>query len=134
LTSREHILQKVAFLDRDGVINRDSADYIKHWSEFEFLPKSLEAFKQLKQNGFTTIVITNQSVINRKMVSREGLDHIHTRMKTRVQSSGGEITDIFFCPPYTGKPVRLPETKAGIDLSGKKKISDRPFHRCHGWG
>jgi D-glycero-D-manno-heptose 1,7-bisphosphate phosphatase len=121
LTSREHILQKVAFLDRDGVINRDSADYIKHWSEFEFLPKSLEALKQLKQNGFTTIVITNQSVINRKMVSREGLDHIHTRMKASVQSSGGEITDIFFCPHTLEDRCDCRKPKPGLIYLAKKR-------------
>jgi len=121
LTSRKHILQKVAFLDRDGVINRDSADYIKHWSEFEFLPKSLEALKQLKQNGFTTIVITNQSVIHRKMVSREGLDHIHTRMKASVQSSGGEITDIFFCPHTPEDRCDCRKPKPGLIYQAKKR-------------
>jgi D-glycero-D-manno-heptose 1,7-bisphosphate phosphatase len=121
LTSREQILQKVAFLDRDGVINRDSADYIKHWSEFEFLPKSLEALKQLKQNGFTTIVITNQSVINRKMVSREGLDHIHTLMKTSIQTSGGEITDIFFCPHTPEDRCDCRKPKTGLIYQAKKK-------------
>jgi len=121
LTSREQILQKVAFLDRDGVINCDSADYIKHWSEFEFLPKSLEALKQLKQNGFTTIVITNQSVINRKMVSREGLDHIHTLMKASVQTSGGEITDIFFCPHTPEDRCDCRKPKPGLIYQAKKK-------------
>ena len=121
MTSREQILQKVAFLDRDGVINRDSADYIKHWSEFEFLPKSLEALKQLKQNGFTTIVITNQSVIHRKMVSREGLDHIHTRMKASVQSSGGEITDIFFCPHTPEDRCDCRKPKPGLIYQAKKR-------------
>jgi len=121
LTNREHILQKVVFLDRDGVINRDSADYIKHGSEFEFLPKSLEALKQLKQNGFTTIVITNQSVINREMISREGLDQIHTLMKTRVQSSGGEITDIFFCPHTPEDRCHCRKPKPGLIYQAKKR-------------
>ncbi len=121
MTSREQILQKVAFLDRDGVINRDSADYIKHRSEFEFLPQSLEALKQLKQNGFTTIIITNQSVINRKMVSREGLDKIHTLMKTRVQASGGEITDIFFCPHTPEDRCDCRKPKPGLIYQAKKR-------------
>ena len=103
------------------MINRDSADYIKHWSEFEFLPKSLEALKQLKQNGFTTIVITNQSVINRKMVSREGLDHIHTLMKASVQTSGGEITDIFFCPHTPEDRCDCRKPKPGLIYQAKKK-------------
>ena len=121
MTIREHILQNVAFLDRDGVINRDSADYIKDWSEFEFLPNSLEALRKLKQNGFTTIVITNQSVINRKMVSREGLRYIHTRMKASVQSGGGEITDIFFCPHTPEDRCHCRKPKPGLIYQAKKR-------------
>jgi len=98
LVDIEQTYQKIVFLDRDGVINRDSADYIKSWSVFEFLTGSLEAIKLLALNGFITIVITNQSVINRNMVTREGLEYIHSMMKTAVQAQGGEIKDIFFCP------------------------------------
>ena len=74
------MLQRVVFLDRDGVINRDSSDYIKSWDEFEFLPGSIEAIRLLTLNRFTTIIITNQSVINRNMVSREDLEYIHAMM------------------------------------------------------
>ncbi|MFC1815923.1 D-glycero-beta-D-manno-heptose 1,7-bisphosphate 7-phosphatase [Thermodesulfobacteriota bacterium] len=91
-------LLKVVFLDRDGVINRDAPDYIKSWSEFEFLPNSLAAIKHLTQAGFDTIIITNQSVINRKMTSKQELESIHARMTATVQSKGGLIKDIFFCP------------------------------------
>ena len=59
------------FLDRDGVINRDSPDYIKNWGEFEFLPGSLEALVLLHRHEFRVIVITNQSIINRGMVPPE---------------------------------------------------------------
>lgn len=90
--------RKVVFLDRDGVINRDSATYIKSWAEFEFIPGSLEAIKLLTLNGFIAIVITNQSVIHRNMVTEQGLEYIHDMMKKAVRSTGGEIKDIFFCP------------------------------------
>lgn len=104
------LLKKVVFLDRDGVINKDSPHYIKSWAEFEFLPRSIEAIKQLTLNDFTTIIITNQSVINRNMVSKKGLDYIHRMMKKVVQSRGGEIKDIFFCPhtPEDGCDCRKP--------------------------
>ena len=94
---RGKTLKNVVFLDRDGVINHDSPDYIKSWAEFDFLPGSLEALKQLTLNRFPIIIITNQSVIHRKMVSIEDLDFIHDMMKKAVQSNGGEIKDIFFC-------------------------------------
>jgi D-glycero-D-manno-heptose 1,7-bisphosphate phosphatase len=90
--------QKVVFLDRDGVINQDSPDYIKSWSEFEFIPGSLEAIKQLYLNRYLTIVITNQSAVNRKIITNEKLEHIHKLMISAVKSYGGQIKDIFFCP------------------------------------
>ena len=110
MIDREKTPRKVVFLDRDGVINLDSPDYIKSWAEFEFLPGSLEAIKQLTLNGFDAIVITNQSVINRKMVAIEDLDYIHNMIKNTVKSRGGEIKDIFFCPhtPEDGCDCRKP--------------------------
>ncbi|MBW1642233.1 MAG: D-glycero-beta-D-manno-heptose 1,7-bisphosphate 7-phosphatase [Deltaproteobacteria bacterium] len=90
--------QKVLFVDRDGVINKDSPAYIKSWSEFEFLPRSLEAIRRLTENGFDVILITNQSVVNRDFVSKKDLEAIHTRMKEVIKQNGGEVKDIFYCP------------------------------------
>lgn len=117
----EKTYQKVVFLDRDGVINRDSADYIKSRSEFEFLPGSLEAINLLAQNGFVVIVITNQSVINRNMVTREGLEHIHRKMTAAVRSRGGEIKDIFFCPHTPQDRCDCRKPKPGLIYQAKHK-------------
>jgi D-glycero-D-manno-heptose 1,7-bisphosphate phosphatase len=120
-TTEKQILRNVVFLDRDGVINRDSPDYVKSWSEFEFLPGSLEAIKLLTLNGFATIVITNQSVINRKMVSRKVLDHIHIRMKQAVTSQGGQIKDIFFCPHIPEDRCTCRKPNPGLIFKAKNK-------------
>ena len=114
------MLQKVVFLDRDGVINRDSPNYIKSWAEFEFLPGSIEAIKTLTNNGFTTIIISNQSAINRNLMPMEELDYIHRMMKKAVKSQGGEIKDIFFCPhtPEEGCECRKP--KPGLIFMAQK--------------
>jgi D-glycero-D-manno-heptose 1,7-bisphosphate phosphatase len=116
--------QRVVFLDRDGVINRDSPDYIKSWSEFEFLPGSLEALKELKANGFAVILITNQSVIERKMISQNSLEHIHDMMKKTVLSKGGEIKDIFFCPhiPENNCDCRKPSPGLILEATEKHRI------------
>nr|WP_207683655.1 D-glycero-beta-D-manno-heptose 1,7-bisphosphate 7-phosphatase [Desulfonema magnum] len=128
------MLKKVVFLDRDGVINRDSPEYIKSWSEFEFIPESIAAIHRLTLNGFITIIITNQSVINRHMVSEQELEHIHTMMSAAVRAGGGEIKDIFFCPhaPDDGcdcrkpKPglIRQAQKRYHIDLSDACMIGD----------
>lgn len=127
-------MKKVVFIDRDGVINKDSADYIKNCDEFEFLPGSLEAFKLLKTEGYETIVITNQSVIGRNMVTPDGLNSIFAKLIDGVEAAGGNIKDIFFCPhipddhcqcrkPLPGMIINAHE-KYGINLRTSYMIGD----------
>jgi len=128
------LLKKVVFLDRDGTINRDSTNYIKSWAEFEFLPESLAALKKLNQNGFTAIVITNQSALPRNLISREELDYLHVMMRKQIADGGGQIKDIFFCPhmPDDGCNCRKPQAglimqahdKYTIDLKSAVMIGD----------
>ncbi|MFZ0241149.1 MAG: D-glycero-beta-D-manno-heptose 1,7-bisphosphate 7-phosphatase [Desulfobacterales bacterium] len=101
---------KVVFLDRDGVINRDSAAYVKSWAEFEFLPGSLAALRRMTAGGLGLIVISNQSAVNRGLVSLDTLLDMHRRLQAEVAAAGGCITDIFFCPhrPQDGCTCRKP--------------------------
>lgn len=127
-------MEKVIFLDRDGVINRDSPDYIKRWEEFDFLPGSLEAIRRLTIEGFRLILITNQSVINRGMVPPATLDEIHHRLRKAVAAAGGRIEAIFYCPhrPDEQCDCRKPapglifqaRQRYGIDLARTAMIGD----------
>jgi D-glycero-D-manno-heptose 1,7-bisphosphate phosphatase len=110
------------FLDRDGVVNKDSPDYVKRWSEFEFLPGSLDAIRLLTEKKYLVIIITNQSIINRKMATLDDLEFTHSMMKKAVKEGGGEIKDIFFCPhaPEEGCSCRKP--KPGLILEALKKF------------
>lgn len=103
-------LEKVVFLDKDGVINLDSPDYIKSWAEMVFIPGSLEAIRLLTEADFSIILITNQSAVNRDMMTTEGLDYIFSKLTHTVAENGGEITDIFYCPhtPEDGCSCRKP--------------------------
>ena len=113
--------KRTVFIDRDGVINKDSAAYIKSWSEFIFLPRSLLAIKKLTRHHFRSYVITNQSVINRKMVPRKTLDRIHANMMAEVTSAGGRIEDIFFCPHTPKDHCSCRKPKPGLLFSAQKK-------------
>jgi len=122
------------FLDRDGVINHDSAAYIKHPDEFHFISKSPEAIALLTANGFQVILITNQSAVGRGMISVQTLDAIFKKMTHGVEQAGGRIKDIFFCPhtPDQGCGCRKPEPgmilraadRHGIDLKTALMIGD----------
>jgi D-glycero-D-manno-heptose 1,7-bisphosphate phosphatase len=118
------LLKKVVFLDRDGTINRDSPEYIKSWEEFEFIPGSIEAIRNLSQNGFTSIVITNQSALPRRLISRQELEHIHSMMQDTIELNGGKIADIFFCPhmPDAMCACRKPQPGLIIQAQGKYNI------------
>lgn len=98
------------FLDRDGVINRERADYVKSWDEFEFLPGALAAIRRLSALPRPIVVITNQSAIGRGIVDRSAVDAIHQRMLERVRASSGRIDEIVVCPhcPEDGCPCRKP--------------------------
>jgi D-glycero-D-manno-heptose 1,7-bisphosphate phosphatase len=115
------LLKKVVFLDRDGTINRDSAAYIKDWSEFEFLPRSIEALRDLTAAGFTIIVITNQSAVARKLISAAGLENIHSNMKAAVESGGGKISDIFFCPHLPDDNCDCRKSAPGLIIQAQQK-------------
>ena len=126
--------QKVIFLDRDGVINRDSPAYIKDWNEFVFLPGSLAALQRLAAAGFTTIIISNQSAVNRRLMRLETLLDIHRRLQGAVTASGGHIADVFFCPhrPDEGCDCRKPQPglirqachRHGLDVNKSFMIGD----------
>lgn len=107
-------LQKVVFLDRDGVINEDSPNYIKNWSEFKFIPGSIDAIKKLSNQGFTAIIITNQSIINRKLAALEDLKYTHDMMRSVIESQGGSILDIFYCPHIPEDNCRCRKPKPGL--------------------
>ncbi|PID73953.1 MAG: D-glycero-beta-D-manno-heptose-1,7-bisphosphate 7-phosphatase [Desulfobacterales bacterium] len=121
-------------MDRDGVINRDSPDYIKTWDEFSFLPGSLAAFRRLRTAGIPVIIITNQSAAGRGYISEATLRHIHGRMRETVRAAGGRILDIFYCPhtPEQGCGCRKPAPgllfqaarRHGLDLSRCLMIGD----------
>jgi histidinol-phosphate phosphatase family protein len=116
-------MDKVVFLDRDGTINRDSQDYIKGWDEFEFLPESLAALERLNENGFTVIVITNQSAVPRKLISPEELDYLHTMMGNQIADAGGRIKDIFYCPHLPGEGCGCRKPQPGLIDQARRKYA-----------
>ncbi|MGH8549561.1 MAG: D-glycero-beta-D-manno-heptose 1,7-bisphosphate 7-phosphatase [Methylococcales bacterium] len=89
---------KFILLDRDGVINHDSDDYIKNPDEWWPIPGSLEAIAELFRGGYRIAVITNQSAIARGLLDLDTLADIHTKMRHSVGQTGGKIEAVYFCP------------------------------------
>ena len=104
--------QRFVILDRDGVINVDSDDYIKSPDEWLPLDGSLQAIADLYQHGYKIVVITNQSGVARGLFTLETLYAMHDKMQKLVTDAGGRIEAIYFCPhdPSAHCDCRKPET------------------------
>lgn len=108
-------MQKVIFLDRDGVINQDRPDSVKSIGEFELIPRSAKAIKLLNDLGYKVALITNQSVVGRGIVSEADMDSIHLHMKEMIKEiSNGEIDQIFSCYDSPEKATERRKPRPGL--------------------
>ena len=101
---------KLLILDRDGVINFDSAHYIKSPEEWRPIPGSLEAIARFTQAGWRIVVATNQSGVGRGLFDMTTLNAIHARMHRAAGQLGGRIEAVFYCPDTaeSDSPCRKP--------------------------
>jgi D-glycero-D-manno-heptose 1,7-bisphosphate phosphatase len=109
--SAESLGKGLVILDRDGVINHDSAAFIKSENEWRPIPGSLEAIAALTGAGFTLAVASNQSGIARGLFGQDALDAMHAKMLSLVHDAGGHISRIVICPhgPDDGCDCRKPK-------------------------
>lgn len=101
-------MTKLIILDRDGVINHDSDQFIKSVDEFLLLPNTLKAIVALKQAGYTVAVATNQSGIARGLYSRADLHAMHAKLQTQLKNLGAAVDWIAYSPYLHDTPCRKP--------------------------
>ena len=105
---------KAIFLDRDGVINEERKDYVKNLDEFKIIDGSLQAIKLLKKDNFIVTIITNQSAINRGLLSIEKLNEIHDFLKSKLLEVDTVIDGIYFCPHTPDENCVCRKPKSGL--------------------
>jgi D-glycero-D-manno-heptose 1,7-bisphosphate phosphatase len=111
------------FLDRDGVINEDSDDFIKSPEEWQAITNSLQAIALLTQNEFKIIVITNQSGLARGLFDLTTLNQIHAKMHDEVIKQGGLITAVYYCPHNSDDNCQCRKPKAGLLLQAAQDFN-----------
>lgn len=105
---------KLIILDRDGVINHDSARFIKKPDEWIPIEGSLEAISRLNHAGYHVVVATNQSGIGRGLFDIDALNRMHLKMHKMVAAAGGAIDAIFFCPHSAESKCQCRKPKPGM--------------------
>ena len=118
-------LPRLILLDRDGVINQDSKDYIKNAEQWAPIKGTLEAICDWQQRGIEFAVCTNQSGLGRGLFSKDDLFNMHAKCNTILKSLGGKPLRLFFCPhtPENSCSCRKPKAlllELAIKVSGSK--------------
>lgn len=115
--------KRAIFLDRDGVINKNSKehDYVKSWGEFEFLPGIIETVRELNKD-FLVVVVSNQRGIARGMMTKENVEEVHKNMVKEFSRKGAKIDAIYVCPHDDSDNCNCRKPKPGMILKAAKDL------------
>jgi rfaE bifunctional protein nucleotidyltransferase chain/domain len=134
--------RKVAFLDRDGVINLDRA-YVHKWDDFEFVPGAVDAMRRLREAGYVLVVVTNQSGLARGMYSEAEYQALTAAMCAALTQAGADVEAVYHCPhhpkgqvaelavecdcrkPAPGMILRAAQ-ELGVSLADSFLVGDKP--------
>jgi len=127
-------MRAAIFLDRDGVIVENRAEYIRAWSDVAFIPKALETLARLNATAFAVVLVTNQSAVGRGLLNLSDAVGIQRRIEEVIRAAGGRVDDTLMCPhaPWEDCPCRKPRPglltqaadKYAIDLKRSFMIGD----------
>ena len=127
-------MNKAIFLDRDGIINLERKDYVKTIKEFILIDEIFDIIKLINSKGYLVIIITNQSAINRKIITESNLREIHNHFLKLAKNKNAKVDGIYFCPhtPNENCKCRKPKPELikqaaldfQVDLSQSWMIGD----------
>jgi len=118
-------MEKAAFLDRDGVINRKAPDsqYVTRWEDFQLLPGVIEGITQLNRAGYRVIVITNQRCVAKGLLTEDSLKAIHQQMSHHLEQQGAKIDAIYYCPHELEPPCRCRKPAPGMLVDAASSLN-----------
>ncbi len=124
------VLRPAVFLDRDGVIIENRADYVKSLSETKFVPGALEALAWLAQHHWLIVIVTNQAAIGRQILAREAVDAINAYVVSQITAAGGRVDGLYLCPHHPDEscacrkpaPGMLLQAAADLDIDLGKSL------------
>ena len=123
-------MKSAIFLDRDGVINENRTDYVKSINELKIFPAIAKTIKNFKNHGYIVIVVTNQSAINRGLVTHDVVKKIHETIQTYLKKNGTCIDAFYYCPHKPDEGCNCRKPKPGMIL---KAIDDFNLDAKSSW-
>jgi histidinol-phosphate phosphatase family protein len=127
-------VRAAVFLDRDGVIIENRADYVKSWDEVRFLPGAVAALRRLGGTDHAVVLVTNQSAVGRRIITLDQAREINQRVVAEIERAGGRVDAAYLCPhhPDDGCECRKPAPgmflqaarELALDLAGSYAVGD----------
>ena len=118
---------KLVILGRDGILNEYREGHVTAPEEWHPVPGALEAVARINHAGWHTVVATNQSGIGRGMIDMSAINAVHAHMHQMLQTQGGRIDAVFFCPhtPEADCDCRKPKPGLLLDIGRRYGIDLR---------
>ncbi|HOK79503.1 MAG TPA: HAD family hydrolase [bacterium] len=106
---------KPVFLDRDGVISIFTPnDYLKTWSEFQFLPDAISGLQKLSGAGFNIVIVSNQAGVSKGIFSEHDLNDITEKMLAKLKKHSINILKVYYCIHKTEDNCNCRKPKTGM--------------------
>ncbi len=118
----ERRLRPAVFLDRDGVIIENKADYIRQWGEVKFIPGALEALRRLAATEYLVVLVTNQSAVGRGLMTLAEAQAINDRVIAEIRQAGGRVDGAYLCPHRPEDDCRCRKPKPGLLLDAAEEL------------
>lgn len=124
---------ELIILDRDGVINEDSDDYIKSPEEWHAIPGSIQAIGRLNHAGYRVVIATNQSGVGRGLYDIDTLGKIHEKMCQQLEEAGATVEAIFYCPHTPEDECDCRKPKPGLFTDIETRLG-KPLDKVYAVG
>ncbi|MFT3893184.1 MAG: HAD family hydrolase [Anaerolineales bacterium] len=111
------------FLDRDGVIIENRADYVRDWSQVVLLPEAVDALSRFRNTQYKIVLVTNQSAVGRGLISLKTAEEINQRLARVIEEHGGRLDAVYMCPHAPNDQCDCRKPQAGLFLQAAHDLS-----------
>jgi D-glycero-D-manno-heptose 1,7-bisphosphate phosphatase len=116
-------MQPAIFLDRDGVIIENRANYIRAWDDVEFFPQAVIALRHFQSEAYKLVIVTNQSAVGRGIITLDEAQEINRDLLKELDRMGVQIDGIFMCPHAPGDNCRCRKPQPGLLQEAAKALN-----------
>lgn len=116
-------MQRAVFLDRDGVLIENRADYVRDWSHVTLFPWTVDALRGFHAEGVKIVVVTNQSAVGRGLITFDTAQEINNRLVKTIIEGGGWVDAVYMCPHQPQDRCICRKPQPGLLLQAARELS-----------